>query len=296
MTKTSSSYLPVTKLLPYQYISFKSNIIILLTIFLFSSLLFPQNQNPVADSSDSVPTIKQDIVSGYHTGIKIISAPFHFDEKDWIITGSVISATALAYLIDEDSRSFWKRNQNSTLDDISKVGKAYGEISYAAILSGSLYLGGKLFNDREVSVTGRMLLEGLFYAGLTTTIVKTVTGRSRPYTNDGYNYFNFFQTATAYTSFPSGHVTVAFTLSSILSSRIDNVYATIGLYALAASTVMQRMYADKHWFSDTVLGASIGYFIGKSVVQFDDDAKENSFSVLPFFTPESNGITFSLIL
>ena len=54
-----------------------------------------------------------------------------------------------------------------------------------------------------------MLLEGLFYAGLTTTIIKTVTGRSRPYTNDGTDNFTsiFFKLETAYTSFPSGHVT-----------------------------------------------------------------------------------------
>lgn len=265
-------------------------------LILISSNTYGQNSELKKDTTIQVPTITEDFLSGYHTGIKIVSAPFSFDQKDWIITGSVLSATALAYLIDEDSRSFWQRNHNSTLDNISKVGKAYGEVSYAAILSGSLYLGGKLFNNKDVSVTGRMLLEGLFFAGLTTTIIKSVTGRSRPYTNDGHNYFNFFQTETAYTSFPSGHVTVAFTLSSILSSRIDNDYATIGLYALAASTVMQRMYDDKHWLSDTVLAASIGYFIGKAVVKFDDDSVNNNITVMPYFIPNGVGASFSYSL
>lgn len=265
-------------------------------LILISSNTYGQNSELKKDTTIQVPTITEDFLSGYHTGIKIVSAPFSFDQKDWIITGSVLSATALAYLIDEDSRSFWQRNHNSTLDNISKVGKAYGEVSYAAILSGSLYLGGKLFNNKDVSVTGRMLLEGLFFAGLTTTIIKSVTGRSRPYTNDGHNYFNFFQTETAYTSFPSGHVTVAFTLSSILSSRIDNDYATIGLYALAASTVMQRMYDDKHWLSDTVLAASIGYFIGKAVVKFDDDSINNNITVMPYFIPNGVGASFSYSL
>ncbi|MGQ9644612.1 MAG: phosphatase PAP2 family protein [Ignavibacterium sp.] len=130
---------------------------------------------------------------------------------------------------------------------------------------------------------------------MTTTIIKSVTGRSRPYTNDGHNYFNFFQTKTAYTSYPFGHVTVAFTLSSILSSRIDNDYATIGLYALAVSTVMQRMYDDKHWLSDTVLAASIGYFIGIAVVKFDDDSV-NNIIVMPYFIPNGVGASFSYSL
>lgn len=280
----------------YRQSSFIYKLIVILFLTTFQSIIFSQSVSSEIDSSKQVPTIEQDFLSGYHTGIKIVSAPFHFDEKDWIITGSVVSATALAYLIDEDSRSFWKRNQNRTLDGISKVGKAYGEVSYAAILSGSLYLGGKLFNDKELSFTGRMLLEGLFYAGLTTTIIKTVTGRSRPYTNDGYNRFKLFQTETAYTSFPSGHVTVAFTLSSILSSRIDNVYATVGLYTLAAATVTQRMYSDSHWFSDTVLAASIGYFIGKAVVKFDDDSNNNNISFMPYFIPNGAGASFSYSL
>uniref|UniRef100_A0A7V2ZLB7 Phosphatase PAP2 family protein n=1 Tax=Ignavibacterium album TaxID=591197 RepID=A0A7V2ZLB7_9BACT len=268
---------------------------VLLILLLFSFNSYAQNTEVIKDSAIGVPSFSEDFLSGYHTGIKIVSAPFKFDEKDWIITGSVLSASALAYLLDEDSRSFWKRNQNKTLDEISKVAKAYGEISYAAIFSGSLYLGGKLFKNKNVSITGRMLLEGLFYAGLTSTIIKTVSGRSRPYTNDGYNRFKPFQTEIAYTSFPSGHVTVAFTLSSILSSRIDNDYATIGLYALASSTFMQRMYSDSHWFSDTVLAAAIGYFIGKAVVKFDDDSN-NNISFTPYLIPNGAGVSFSYSL
>jgi membrane-associated phospholipid phosphatase len=268
------------------------NYFFLFVAFLITTDAFAQNTELIKDTTSDVPTITQDFLSGYHTGIKIVAAPFSFDEKDWIITGSILSATTLAYLVDKDSRSFWQRNQNSTLDNISKVGKAYGEISYAAVLSGSLYLGGKLFNNKDVSVTGRMLLEGLFFAGLTTTVIKSVTGRSRPYTNDGYNRFKFFQTNNDYSSFPSGHVTVAFTLSSILSSRIDNDFATIGLYTLAASTVMQRMYSDNHWFSDTVLAASIGYFVGKAVVKFDDDSSENNLTVNPYYVPNGVGISF----
>lgn len=263
-----------------------------LSVFLITGYSCAQNTTVINDTTSDVPTFTQDFLSGYHTGIKIISAPFSFDKEDWLITGSVLSATALTYLIDTDSRLFWLRNQNTALDNISKIGKAYGEITYAAILSGSVYLGGKIFNDKHTSVTGRMLLEGLFFAGITTTVIKTVTGRSRPFTNDGYNYFKLFQSENAYTSFPSGHVTVAFTLSSILSSRINNTYATIGLYTLAASTVMQRVYSDNHWFSDTVLAASIGYFIGKAVVKFDDDSVDNNLSVNPYYVPYGMGISF----
>ena len=70
---------------------------------------------------------------------------------------------------------------------------------------------------------------------------------------------------------PSGHVTVAFAMSSVLAERIDNVYASVFLYSLAASTVFQRIYSDSHWASDCIPAAVIGFVIGKAVVRFDDD-------------------------
>ncbi|MFN3694886.1 MAG: phosphatase PAP2 family protein [Ignavibacterium sp.] len=188
---------------------------------------------------------------------------------------SIIALTGSSTFLDQDNRDFWLNNRSETLDDISTVGRLYGEISYAGILSGTLYFGGKISKNKDLAITGRMLIEGLFYAGLTTTVIKFVTGRSRPYTNDGHLTFRFFQTDNDYTAFPSGHSTVAFTLSSILSDRIDNTYASIGLYSIALLTLWQRMYSDNHWLSDTIMGAAIGYFIGKAVVKFDDDSDYN---------------------
>ncbi|WP_337871985.1 phosphatase PAP2 family protein [Ignavibacterium sp.] len=244
-------------------------------LFFINQLVFSQSSDVNADSSTNIPSFQDDITSVFNTGVRLLSAPSDFNKNDWITFGSVTALTSTAFLIDRENREFWQRNRTKTLDDVSEVGRIYGEISYAAILSGSLYLGGKVFKDKDVSVTGRMLLEGLLYAGLTTTVLKFATGRSRPYMNEGELQFNFFQTTNDYLSFPSGHSTVAFTLSSILSDRINNTYASIGLYSLAVLTLWQRMYSDNHWLSDVILGASIGYFIGKAVVKFDDDSKSN---------------------
>lgn len=247
-----------------------------LFVFVFNSGLFSQTIDAKSDPSNTIPSFKDDITSAYNIGVRLISAPSDFDIKDWITLGSVAALTSAGFFFDKENREFWQRNKTKTLNDISEVGRIYGEISYAAILSGSLYLGGKIFKSKDVSVTGRMLIEGLLYAGLTTTIIKFTTGRSRPYMNEGNFNFNFFQTTNDYLSFPSGHSTVAFTLSSILSQRINNTYASVCLYSLAFLTLWQRMYSDNHWLSDVILGASIGYFIGKAVVKFDDYSKSDS--------------------
>ena len=107
-----------------------------------------------------------------------------------------------------------------------------------------------------------MVLESVVYAGMITTILKSLIGRSRPYTNEGANFYQPIQFNTAHTSLPSGHSTVAFAISSVLSNRIHNTYASIGLYSLAALTSVSRVYHDDHWASDVILGSAIGYFVG----------------------------------
>ncbi|WP_304130645.1 phosphatase PAP2 family protein [Ignavibacterium album] len=255
----------------------------LLSVLLFFNItIYSQNTDTI--STQDFPSFNHDLNSFFNTGKYILSAPSRFDNNDWITVGSIAALTGSAFLIDNELNKFWLKNKTEGLDRVSEIGRVYGEISFAAVFSGSLYLGGKLFGEKDISLTGRMLLEGLFYAGLTTTVIKTITGRSRPFTNEGDFKFRFFQTKNDFTSFPSGHTTVAFTLSTILSERINNPYASIVLYTLASSTVWQRMYSNNHWLSDTLLGASIGYFIGKAVVKSESDLiseSKNNFYMAP---------------
>lgn len=58
-------------------------------------------------------------------------------------------------------------------------------------------------------------------------------------------------------SFPSGHTTMAFTGAELM--RIE-YGANTGLagYAVATSVALMRLYNNKHWLNDVVMGAGIG--------------------------------------
>lgn len=249
------------------------------------------NQKQISADS-SVTSLWDDIDIGLNTGYKIFSSPAKFKSEDWIYAGSALAATGITVLIDNDIRNNFKNNHSTVLDKVAEVGHNYGNAAYAVAFSGTIYLGGKIFKDENFSTTGRMLLEGLFYAGLTTTILKSVIGRSRPYTEDGPSRFNGFQLKTETTSMPSGHVTVAFAVSSVLAERIDNFYTSIFLYSLAASTVFQRIYSDSHWASDCIPAAVIGYVIGKAVVKYDGNKTPRNISVSTYYFPNGAGLNF----
>ncbi len=250
--------------------------------------LSPKEEQISADSS--ITSVWDDINIGLHTGSKIITSPAQFETKDWIYGGIALAATGITFLVDDNIRNNFKNNHTRLLDNIADAGYNYGNAAYAIAFSGAVYLGGKIFREEKYSTTGRMLLESLLYAGITTTVLKTIIGRSRPYTEDGPFRFNGFQLKTETTSLPSGHVTVAFAVSSVLAERIDNVFASVFLYSLAGSTVFQRIYDDKHWASDTILAAVIGYTIGKAVVKFDGNQKIRNVSVSTYYLPNGAGL------
>ncbi|MFA7289049.1 MAG: phosphatase PAP2 family protein [Melioribacteraceae bacterium] len=248
------------------------------------------SKNELTETDTLTTTIPQDISIGINTGLKLVSSPTQFESDDLLYGGAAIAATGLAFLLDDEIRSSFGRSHSKALDNLDEIGHRYGDLLYAGGISAGIYLGGKAFGIESFSVTGRMLLEGLFYAGATTIILKTVLGRSRPYMNEGNTNFKLFQTSNDYNSMPSGHCTVAFAFSSVLAERIDNVYASIFLYSLAASTVVQRIYSDNHWASDCIAGSVIGYVIGKAVVKFDEMQKENNINISATYILNGAGI------
>ncbi|HET9135911.1 MAG TPA: phosphatase PAP2 family protein, partial [Candidatus Kapabacteria bacterium] len=88
--------------------------------------------------------------------------------------------------------------------------------------------------------------------------------------------FHPFTTNDDRNSLPSGHTTVAFAISSVLAARIDHPLASILLYGAATCTAFSRMYHDRHWFSDTFLGAAIATSTGLWVVKRDEDRSAGS--------------------
>jgi membrane-associated phospholipid phosphatase len=215
----------------------------------------------------------------------------HFDDRAWLTAGAVLGGAVLLMPLDEPMRTIRFRNMSPAGDDLFEIGRQYGREIYGLALSGGLYIGGLTFSDRELRTTGIVLFESIVFAGITTTIVKGLTGRSRPYLEEGQYTFRGFEFENDRNSFPSGHSTVAFSVSTALSARLKNSYATICLYSLATLTAVSRVYTDDHWLSDTFLGAVIGTVVGRAVVGLHEGrADRTSIHLTP--TPRGLRLTY----
>lgn len=74
-------------------------------------------------------------------------------------------------------------------------------------------------------------------------------------------------------SFPSGHSATSFALASAMAHRYPhNWWIKWGSYALATTVSVSRFPAKKHFPSDILVGAPIGFFIGKYMAEHDRSA------------------------
>jgi membrane-associated phospholipid phosphatase len=200
----------------------------------------------------------------------IFSAPGDFGQADWLRLAVIVGAGVAAYSVDEDVRRHAQENRTEDLDDWLRIGDWYGNGLTGGVLGAGMYGGGLFLDDEWTRVTGRMLLQSQFYSTFVTHVLKILLGRARPHTDEGKSSFSFLRFDNAHMAHPSGHSTSAFAMSATLSRRVGSVPFSIFMYSLATVTALQRIVDDRHWLSDTVIGATIGTVIGIAVVQAEE--------------------------
>ncbi|MDH5182896.1 MAG: phosphatase PAP2 family protein [Gammaproteobacteria bacterium] len=190
--------------------------------------------------------------------------PTQWQEKEWLTLGGIALLTATAIQYDESVRSGFAANQTPTGDQLASIGNAWGELdSLGGVTLLSLYLTGKLNDNPQLVQLSANSFEAVVLSGFTTGAGKVLFGRTRP--NATSSSADWWQGDK---SFPSGHTTMAFALSTVLAESTDNPSfgRRLFFYSLASLTAYSRMYDQKHWLSDTMAGAAIGINAGLYVV------------------------------
>ncbi|HEY3876616.1 MAG TPA: phosphatase PAP2 family protein [Candidatus Kapabacteria bacterium] len=231
-----------------------------------------------------------DVKESAHDGWDYVVRPLYWSGREWLIVGTVAGFTVmLEYADDPIAKSFVDRNHGKFGDALASFGNNfYGNGNATALTFLSLYSIGLATDNSRLRVMGRQVLQSFAYAGLTTTVIKILFGRDRPFNNSGPNIFHGFTLNDAWNSLPSGHVTVACALSETLAADIDQTWVYAGFYTLEAATVFGRLYADAHWLSDTfagaVIGNVVGFWVSREMSHYDEktnDPKETSLEITP---------------
>jgi membrane-associated phospholipid phosphatase len=149
----------------------------------------------------------------------------------------------------------------------------------AIAIGGATYAVGLARRDRAIADVGLHTAGAIVVAGTVTGVIKAVAGRARPYVTADTNAHSFalgrgLSTGNAYQSFPSGHATAAFAFAAALSTEGRHRWPTTNrvteplAYTAASLVALSRIYHDRHWASDVVMGAGIGLVTGRALVRY----------------------------
>lgn len=206
---------------------------------------------------------RYDLNQFWNESLSFAQQPLNWQGDDWLKLG-IASATVLAVTqIDQPIKDAAMRDQSYIQSFSVKAGKFYGEIYPAAIVAGGFGLYGYLADNSASKKIAFETVQTVLYAGAITTFLKIVIGRARPFTDKGIATFQpFLPFNDDFHSFPSGHATLAFSLSTVLANNVDSPLLKVLIYVPAVLTCGSRVYQNEHWTSDVLVGAAIGYFVG----------------------------------
>jgi len=203
-----------------------------------------------------------------------------FTRKDAIFGAAFAATTVAMFPVDErlakhltnhgaQANKFFSRSATG-VEAIASPG--------AYFIGGGMYIVGRLGHVDRLADLGWHGTEAVLVADLATYLLKGTMGRLRPEAASDTNAHDFkpfkgFGNGNRQ-SFPSGHATSAFAAAAAVTAETGTWWPkstwVIGplMYGGASMVGLSRMYHNRHWASDVVLGAAVGTFTGWKVVQY----------------------------
>lgn len=214
------------------------------------------------------------------------TAPLKLTGHQWLEVGGAGLITAGVILSDKGINHAVNNitNNNTFIQKASPVVTRFGD-KYELITLGSLGLYGLLFKNEKLKATTLMATQSYLLAEIWVSAIKYISGRERPNyynpqtgNNEGNWHGPFFKyhknamgykpDGSQYSSFASGHATAAFAVATVFAKQYsDKPVVQIISYSAASLVALSRMTENKHWASDVLIGAALGYFSASQVVR-----------------------------
>lgn len=205
--------------------------------------------------------------------------PFHMTAKDWGKFGKFAVVGGVLLFADESiqKNALALRNRSNTVRSAGKFITSFGGL-YELYTLAAFETYGIIFKSEKVKNTTLLATQAALTGYLTESVIKTLTGRTRPnsYTaiEEAEPKFTgpFGSTSRdangnrSNSSFPSGHTTAAFAAATVFAVEYRNKpYIPIIAYSIASLVGVSRITENKHWTTDVFAGAALGYLTGRQV-------------------------------
>jgi len=239
---------------------------------------------------NSTNALKEQTMRLGDEALEVVKTPLDTDGYGFVGTLAVTGAVGLTYVFDDNIRNKLQRTKSRGMDRATDVGSLIGDPFLHLGIAAAVYGGGIVWDSPRWKESGEMLGEAVLLADATTFVLKEAVGRGRPFVRGDKGSFRPGQFSRDYDSMPSMHTSSSFAMASVMASTSDSM-ATKTLYYSAATFVgFSRIYQDKHWASDVVLGAAIGELCGRIVTATHVNTGKSNLSIVPLVSGDSAGL------
>jgi membrane-associated phospholipid phosphatase len=173
----------------------------------------------------------------------------------WWEAASVAGLTLAIMSQDEGTTDEFSEHPTAAATDLASAFRRVGQPEVYAALPLAVIATGLAAGDARITRAGGRMAASVLLSTVAFQSLKLVSGRARPDAGQGAWSFS---PLSGNGSFPSGHSAVAFALATSLSHELHSPVTTVLLYTAALGTAWSRIYDQRHWGSDVVLGAAVG--------------------------------------
>lgn len=240
------------------------------------SELVCEDENPSSSSRDAAPaqdsgkndtsmSIKKVITNLPGDQKRIWTSPFHLHLRDstWLLPLGITTGI----LIGSDQHTMQRARSNPDVINLS-TNVSNGGLAALIALPAAMYTFGSLRGSPRARETGLLSGEAVINSFIVVEALKAVFARERPTLTDGRG--RFFQTESN-ASFPSTHSMLSWTIASVISHEYPGSITSILAYSAATAVSISRVTARQHFPSDVVVGAALGWLIGRQVYHAHHD-------------------------
>ena len=206
---------------------------------------------------------------------EVITGPARWKGKDWKTLGVIAgTGTLLLVFADSEVRSWTLNNQKEALQSATKIVEPFGNRLPPVLITG-MYLTGLITGNRKLEHSSLSIARAVIISTGLYTATKSIIRRQRPVRTDDPYLFSWPFSSVGYTSFPSGHSNTVFAVATAFALEYkEHKWVPWVVYPIATLTAIARIYENRHWTSDVLVGASFGHFITRAVYRAEEKRKQ----------------------
>jgi membrane-associated phospholipid phosphatase len=225
---------------------------------------------------------------------EFLTSPFDWDAREWGIAALAVGGFVGLMFADRPLRDFWQDTVRSgATDDVAKLGADLDPLTVMLPLTGAATVLSAATGDRQLQVATMESLQSLAISIGLFEGIKLLAHRERPNEspNDAFR-FDGPGTDGSNKSLPSGHAAGAFAVATSFALNYpDDDFVAPTAYTLAGLVSWSRLNDNKHWTTDVLLGAGLGYAMSLTVHRLNPFGNPKSpVTARPYLDGDSQGV------